>query len=151
MEEEKNKEQENKEQEYLESWKRERAAFLNYKREEMERMKKVVKFANEELILNVLEILDNICIAEKELPKDLENNQWAKGVLKTKNQILDFLKKHGVEEIPALGKKFDPCFHESSAFVEVSADKAETVIEEIKKGYLLHGKVIRPSKVKIAK
>jgi molecular chaperone GrpE len=165
MEEEKNKKQEekptstkatagneeNKEQEYLESWKRERAAFLNYKKEELERMKKVIKFANEELILKVLDILDNIYIAEKELPKELENNQWVEGVLKIKNQIIDFLKKQGVEEIEALGKKFNPCFHEASAFVEASADKPETIIEEIKKGYLLHGKVIRPAKVKISK
>ena len=145
--------EENKEQEYLENWKRERAALLNYKKEELERMKKVVKFANEELILNVLDILDNIYIAEKELPKELENNQWAEGILKIKNQILDFLKKQGVEEIEALGKKFNPCFHEASAFIEASTDKekAETIIEEIKKGYLLHGKVIRPSKIKIAK
>jgi len=143
--------EENKEQEYLESWKRERAALLNYKKEELERMKKVVKFANEELILNVLDILDNIYIAEKELPKELENNQWAEGILKIKNQILDFLKKQGVEEIEALGKKFDPCFHEASASIKASADKPETIIEEIKKGYLLHGKVIRPSKIKIAK
>ena len=148
---EKENKKENKEQEYLECWKRERAAFLNYKREEMERMKKVVKFANEELILNVLNILDNIYIAEKELPKELENNQWVKGILKTKNQILDFLKKQGIEEIEALGKKFNPCFHEASAFIKASADKTETIIEEIRKGYLLHGKVIRPSKVKIAK
>jgi molecular chaperone GrpE len=103
--------------------------------------------------LNVLDILDNIYIAEKELPKELENNQWAEGILKIKNQILDFLKKQGVEEIESLGKKFNPCFHEASAFIEALTDKekAETIIEEIKKGYLLHGKVIRPSKVKIAK
>jgi len=141
----------NKEQEYLEGWKRERAAFLNYKKEEVERMKKLMKFANEELILRVLDILDNIDIAEKELPKELENNQWVRGVLRIKNQILDFLKKQGVEEIKSLGEKFNPCFHEAKDFIEDPIEKTEIIIEEIKKGYLLHGKVIRPAKVKITK
>ena len=80
--------EQNKEQEYLENWKRERAAFLNYKKEESERMSKTVKFANQELILNILDVLDNIYIAESKLSKDLENNQWVEGVLNIKNQIM---------------------------------------------------------------
>ena len=136
--------------EYLENWKRERAAFLNYKREEMERMEKVVKFANQELILNILNILDNIYIAEEKLPKDLEKNEWVKGILNVKNQILEFLKNQRVEQIDCLKKEFDPNFHEA---VEMSESKSKSgiIIKEIKKGYILHGKVIRPARVRIAK
>ncbi len=140
----------NKEQEYLENWKRERAAFLNYKKEEMERMEKVVKFANQELILNILYILDNIYIAEEKLPKDLEENEWVKGILNTKNQILEFLKNQGVEQIDCLKKEFDPNFHEAVEMTENNS-KSGIIIKEIKKGYILNGKVIRPAKVKIAK
>jgi len=141
---------ENKEQEYLENWKRERAAFLNYKREEMERMEKVVKFANQKLILNILYILDNIYIAEEKLPKDLEKNEWVIGILNIKNQILEFLKNRGVEQIDCLKKDFDPNFHEAVEMIE-SDSKPGIIIKEIKKGYILNGKVIRPAKVKIAK
>ena len=137
--------------EYLDSWKRERAAFLNYKKEEAERVGEFVKFANQELISKILPILDNIYIAEKKLPKDLKNNQWVEGILKIKSQILDFLKNQGIEEIKCLGEKFDPNFQEAIEEVKKSDSESGIIIEEIKKGYLLHGKVIRPAKVKIAK
>ena len=141
---------ESKEAQYLENWKRERAAFLNYKKEESERMNKVVKFANQELILNILDVLDNIYIAESRLPEGLRNNQWVEGILNIKNQIIDFLINQGVEEIRAKGKEFDPNFHEAVEMIE-SKSKSGTIIKEIKKGYLLHGKVIRPAKVKVAR
>lgn len=140
-----------KEQEYLENWKRERAAFLNYKKEEAERVGEFVKFANQELISKILPILDNIYIAEKKLPKDLKNNQWVEGILKIKSQILDFLKNQGIEEIKCLGEKFDPNLQEAIEEVKKSDSESGIIIEEIKKGYLLHGKVIRPAKVKIAR
>ncbi len=140
-----------KEQEYLENWKRERAAFLNYKKEEAERVGEFVKFANQELILKILPILDNIYIAEKKLPRGLKENLWVQGFLKTKSQILDFLKNQGIEEIKCLGEKFDPNFQEAIEEVKKSDSESGIIIEEIKKGYLLHGKVIRPAKVKIAK
>jgi len=139
-----------KEQEYLENWKRERAAFLNYKKEEAERVGEFVKFANQELILKILPILDNIYIAEKKLPGELKENLWVQGFLKIKTQILDFLENQEVKEIKCLGEKFDPNFQEALEKVEAEGKKEGIIIEEIKKGYLLRGKVIRPAKVKIA-
>ena len=139
-----------KKDEYLENWKRERASFLNYKKEEGERIDKVIKFVNQALILEILNILDNIYIAEEKLPKDLEENEWVKGILNTKNQILEFLKNQGVEQIDCLKKEFDPNFHEAVEMIE-SNSKSGIIIKEIKKGYILNGIVIRPAKVKIAK
>ena len=139
-----------KKNEYLENWKRERASFLNYKKEEGERMNKVIEFANQALILEVLNVLDNIYIAEEKLPKDLEKNEWVRGILNIKNQILEFLKNQRVERIDCLKKDFDPNFHEAVEMTE-SSSKSGIIIKEIKKGYILNGKVIRPAKVKIAK
>jgi len=139
-----------KEQEYLENWKRERAAFLNYKKEEAERVSEFVKFANQELILKILPILDNIYIAEKKLPGELKENLWVQGFLKIKTQILDFLENQEVKEMKCLGEKFDPNFQEALEKVEAEGKEEGIIIEEIKKGYLLRGKVIRPAKVKIA-
>jgi len=142
-------------EEYLNGWKKERADFLNYKKDEMERIGELIKYANEELILRFLPVLDNIYLAEKELTEELKNHKWTQGVMNIKTQILDFLKSQGVEEIEVIGKKFDPNFMESVA--EVARDpisgKSElgTVVEETQKGYTLFGRVIRPAKVKISK
>ncbi|MBU3942792.1 nucleotide exchange factor GrpE [Patescibacteria group bacterium] len=135
---------------YLEEWKRERAGFLNYKAEEEERIERAIKFSNEKFIINIIDILDTIYLAEGKLPDDLKENQWVKGTLQIKDQILDFLKINGVEEIDCLNKEFDPNFHEAIDVMESSSESG-TIIEEIKKGYLLHSKVIRPSIVRVAK
>jgi len=67
--------------EYLAGWQRERADFLNYKREELERIGEILKYTNVGLILNILPILDNFEIAEKKLPEDLKNDENVKGIL----------------------------------------------------------------------
>jgi len=160
--------------EYLAGWQRERADFLNYKKEEIERMGEMIKYADVGIILNFLPILDNFEFAEKKLPENLKgdelrssspfadarvNDENIKGLLQIKTQIQDFLKNQGIEEIESLGKKFDPNFMETVGEVEPSIAKssegteikAGTVLEEIQKGYKIHGKVLRPARVKVAK
>lgn len=124
-------------EEYLNGWKRERADFLNYKKDEMERIGSLIKYANEELILKILPILDNLCLAEEHLKDD--------GVSQIKKQLENFLKKEGIEPVETIGKPFDP------ATMEAIEGEGETVTEETQKGYTIHGKLIRPAKVKLAK
>jgi molecular chaperone GrpE len=136
-----------KAEEYLAGWKRERADFLNFKKAESERIENYIKIAKDELILDFLPILDNIYLAEKELPQD---NDWAKGFLGIKALVLDFLKKQGVEEIDCLNKEFDPLLHEA---VEEVKDKkiSGVIVEVVQRGYTLNNKVIRPARVKVSK
>lgn len=146
--------------EYLNNWKRERADFINYKNEEMERIGFLGKYVKEDIILKILPILDNIYLAEKQLPENLKNGstgspqaiEWTKGFLQIQSQILDFLKKEGIEEIKSIGEKFDPALMEAT---EVSGGQSSAesgmVVEEIQKGYTMDGKVIRPARVKISK
>ena len=134
---EKLQELEKKCSEYLNGWKRERADFLNYKKDEIERINQLVKYANEEIILKILPILDNFCLAVKHIQDP--------GIMQIKKQLEDFLKKEGVEEIDAMGKPFDP------STMEAVEGEGEKVSEVIQHGYTLHGKVIRPAKVKLSK
>ena len=147
-------------EEYLNGWKRERADFINYKKEEMERISQMIKYANEELILKILPILDNIYLAESHVPesfgaaldKESEEAKWIEGFLQIKKQLSDFLQKEGIEPIEVLGKKFDPNLME--AVGEASNTQhltPNTIVEEVQRGYTMHGKVIRPAKVKVAK
>lgn len=140
----------NKAEEYLNGWKRERADFLNYKKEEMERIEQIVKYANEETILKIIPILDNIYLAEAHVPEELKSNQWIEGFHQIKKQLCEFMQKEGIEEIKTIGQKFDPASMEAVSEVE-SDESTDIVVEEVQKGYTMQGKLIRPAKVKISK
>ncbi len=139
---------EKKKEEFLAGWQRARADFLNYKKEEAKRLGSLAFFAQVEVILNILPILDNFEKAVQEKQKDSETIQ---GFLQIKKQIEQILKNFGVEEIKTIGEKFDPNFSEAKEEVDVKDKEQGIVIEEIQKGYTLQGKVIRPAKVKVAK
>jgi molecular chaperone GrpE len=135
--------------EYLAGWQRARADLLNYKKEETERMGQIIKYAAEELIMKILPIIDNLERAEKGMSNDLKENSYFKGFLQIKGQIKDLLKEFEVEEIDALGKKFDPNFHE--VVEEINEGDPGEIKEIIQKGYTIQNKIIRPVKVKIVK
>jgi molecular chaperone GrpE len=117
----------------------------------MERIKEILKYGNENLILKILPILDNFEKAEKEVPDDKKNDKLLEGVLQIKTQFQDFLKNQGIEEIKTVGKKFDPNFQEVVEEIEKADCQSGTVIEETQKGYIIHGRVLRPAKVRVAK
>lgn len=136
-------------EEYLNGWKRERADFINYKKDEMERIGQLAKYANEEIILKIIPILDNIYLAESHVPAELKNHKWIDGFTHIKKQLSDFLSKEGIEPIKTLGEKFDP--NTMEAVEEVEGKEKGIVIEEVQRGYTMYGKVIKVSRVKISK
>ncbi|MDD2731759.1 MAG: nucleotide exchange factor GrpE [Candidatus Pacebacteria bacterium] len=138
--------------EYLENWKRERASFINYRKEESERFKCHIEYLGKELTKDILLILDNFEIAEKNIPCELLGDENVKGLLQIKKQLIDFLKAQGIEEIEVkIGDKFDPNFHEAVEEIEAKEYNQGSIVEELKKGYKLNNKVIRATKVKISK
>lgn len=142
---------EKKRDDYLKGWQRSQADFINYKKDEMARMKELLKYGSAGLILGFLPILDNFEKAEKETPKDLQENQYFKGVLQIKKQIQDFLKNQGVKEIESIGKKVDLNFHEIVGEAEAKDKESGIIIEETQKGYLFEDKLLRVAKVKVSK
>lgn len=139
----------NKAEEYLNNWKRERADFINYKKDEAERMVNLMKYGKEDMVLEILPVLDNIYLAEKSIPEHIQKDTWIQGFKMIQKQLEDFLKQQGIEEVKTKDQQFNP---ESMEIVEEAAgDESGKVIEELQKGYMLDGKVIRPAKVKINK
>jgi molecular chaperone GrpE len=117
----------------------------------MERFEQVLKFAGEEFVLRILPILDNFNLIEEKMPEDLKKDDNVKGIIRLKNQIEDFLKIQGVEEMKTEGKKFDPNFHEAAEMVEDKGSESGTVLGDIQKGYMINSRVLRPAKVKVVK
>ena len=126
-----------------------KADFMNYKKEQDKTMALIRLYANEDLLLRFLPILDSLEKAMEHMPPELEGNLWAQGIKSIRNQIGDTIKSIGVSEIPARDEKFDPYLHEAIAQAESDKDDG-TVLEEFQKGYKFHDKVLRPAKVKIS-
>lgn len=119
------------------------ADFENYKKRVQNEKTALAKFANENLIIEMLPILDNFGRA-------LEHTEIKEGLLLVKKQMEDVFKKFGVQEVETEGKKFDPHFHE--AVQKVDSDKPENeIVEVMQKGYILNGRLIRPAMVIISK
>lgn len=152
--------------EYLNGWKRAKADLLNYKKEEAKRFETVMKFANEFLIRELISVLDSFDLALISFDNARTNTDsartnikngshefavWQKGFYLIRQQLEDVLKHRGLERIIILvGQQFDINFQEVIA--EIESDKISgTIIEEVERGYLLNGKLIRPARVKIAK
>jgi molecular chaperone GrpE len=139
-------------EEYLNGWKRERADFINYKKDEMERIGSLIKYSTEELLLKVLPILDHFNIAELHLTGEDKKNSHISGLLQIKQQMEEFLKSSGVEEVKAeIGNKFDPNIHEALEEVVAKDKESGIIIDVVSKGYVSNGHLLRPSKVKISK
>lgn len=109
-----------------------------------------VKFANEGIIAELLNILDDleraVSLAES---KHEDLPAFLKGVEMILAHLYETLKAHGVSPIKALGEKFDPHFHEALMQVEDKEKPEHTVAEELQKGYILNDRVIRTAKVKV--
>jgi len=128
-------------------------ADLENTRKRLEREKQeFIKFANEGLILDLLNVLDDL-----ERTVDLaESNKenlvaFLKGIEMILAHLYEMLKNHGVKPIEAEGKIFDPNFHEALMQVENKELPEHTIIEVLQKGYLIHGRVLRTAKVKVSK
>ncbi len=135
--------------EYLAGWQRERADFSNFKKEQVKVFEDIQKFANLNFILEILPILDNFEMAIRHLPENLKNDEWANGIIQIREQFKNIFKSQEIEEIKTENEKFNPEFHE--AIERVESEKEEgTIIEEVQKGYLMNGKILRPSRVKVA-
>ncbi|OHA11618.1 MAG: nucleotide exchange factor GrpE [Candidatus Sungbacteria bacterium RIFCSPLOWO2_02_FULL_47_9] len=132
--------------EYLDGWQRAKADHINYKKDEAKRLEDIARFVTAGLASDILPALDSFDLA---LGHGM-NSEVEKGVLLIRSQLLDILKKRGLEVLTTAGKKFDPAFHE--AIGEVEADGEEGMVaEEIQKGYMFRGAVVRPARVRISR
>jgi molecular chaperone GrpE len=144
-------EMESQAKEYLEGWQRAKADYANLKRRVDEDLQRVAKFANEDLILKVIPVLDNFKRAFKHIPQEHKESDWVKGIKQVERQLEEMLKQEGLEKMELLGEEFDPEEAEAMGFDIKSEYKDGEICEVLEDGYKLKDKVIRAAKVKICK
>jgi len=145
---------EQEKEDYLNGWKRAKADFINYQKDEGKRFDELLKFGQMEMIKEFITVLDSFDLALEAIEKNVQDQvgkSFIRGIYMIRTQLEEILKKRGLEKmIIALGQPFDPSLQEAIA-EEESEQPPGTIIEEIERGYLLNGRVIRPARVKIAK
>ena len=145
------KEKAAKAEEYYDRLLRLQADFDNFKKRLEKEKIEFIKFANEEIIIEILRVLDDFERAVEAGKKKHDFEILYKGVEMIWNDMKDFLEKKGLKEIDAKGKPFNPHEHEAMMQEENTEHPENHVIEEFQKGYTLNGRVIRPSRVKVSK
>lgn len=141
---------ENKVREAQDQMLRVRADFENTKKR-LERDKMdAIKYANERLLGEILPIMDSLDRAVSSIQEGHDPEKIKQGLRLAQNELHKVLEVHGVEMVKAVGVEFDPRFHEAVAMVETADAEDGVVLEEVQKGYLLNGRLVRPSRVKIA-
>jgi molecular chaperone GrpE len=131
---------------YLDSWKRAQADFINFKRRSEKEKEETGKFANSVLILSLLPVLDDLERALGSVPPRLAKLPWVEGIRLIERKFHSILEAQGVTRIKAKGKPFDPNLHEAAMRSE---GREGIVVKELQKGYKLHDRVLRPSKVAV--
>jgi len=131
-------------EEYLANWQRTQADFVNYKRRNEQERQEFGKFANSQLILSLLPVLDDLERAFESATPQVARLKWVEGIRLIDRKLRAALEAHGVSQIKALGEPFDPNLHEAAMH---SKGEEGIVVQELQKGYMLHDRVIRPSRV----
>lgn len=121
------------------------ADFANYRKRTLRQTEEVVARATENMVCKLLPVLDNFCIALE----SLSDQSVLKGMSMIYEQLVGVLAQEGVRVIETEGCSFDPQIHEAVTQVHLEETPDNLIVEEVRKGYMLGGKVIRPAAVKV--
>ena len=127
------------------------ADFENYKRRTAQEKDDLLKYSNAKLMAELLPVLDNFQLALKSPAESVEAQNVVKGVEMIYRQMLQTLEAAGMAKIEAVGQPFDPNLHEAIMQVDDDTVPEDTVVEELRAGYMLKERVNRTSMVKVSK
>ena len=147
--EEKMKEFDDQQEQFL----RLQAEFENFRRRGLKEKQESFKFGHQNLVKDLLSAVDNL---ERALEHGAQNaGAEAKGILDgvelVHREILGALAKHGVQEIEAEGKIFDPAYHEAMGQLPNAELPANSVLQVLQKGYVIHDRMLRPARVMVTR
>ena len=126
------------------------ADFDNYKKRVRQEQSETIQRANVDLIGKLLPVVDNFHRVIESAPDDVDD-AWLQGIKLTLQQLDELLVSQGVSPIESIGTPFDPSLHEAIGHEESNEQPEDTVVSEVRKGYRLHDRVVRPALVRVAR
>lgn len=127
------------------------AELENYKKRAAKEKSEAIKYGVEYLIRDILPMMDSLDRALQHAKNSEDIKAFQEGLRLVRNQLMSCLEKHGVQAIDCVNKLFDPSLHEAMFQVESDDYEDNQVVEELEKGYLLNGRLLRPAKVSVCK
>ena len=126
---------------------RAKADLINYRKRKDDEVSNLLKYCNADIIMSLLPVLDNFerVINKEDIPDDVKN--YLEGFKLIYKQLKDILEANDVKEIEALGKEFDPMYHQSVTMRKDDTKESGIVLEVYQKGYTYKDKVLRPAMV----
>ncbi len=126
------------------------ADFENFKKRARQEQLDTVQYANTTLVERLLPVLDDFHRIVEHAPPGVEES-WLKGVQLTLQHLDEVLEGIGVSRIAAVGEQFDPKVHEAIGSLESDEHPDDTVVDQLRAGYRLHDRVIRPALVRVSR
>jgi molecular chaperone GrpE len=123
----------------------------NYKKRAAKEKIDIIKYGKEDVIKDILPFVDSLDRALEHAEGSTDINAFKEGLKLIQDQLLGSLKKHGVEKIECAGQDFDPNFHEAMLKLDSEQHDENKIVNEYERGYLLNGRLLRPSKVSVCK
>jgi len=136
---------------FSDGWQRERAEFANYRKraardEEFQRQTSRI-----DILRKYLDVHDDIDLAIKNMPDHIKDDPWSNGIQLIQQKLANVLKSEGLELITAEDNEFDPNMHEAISLEEHPEIESGKIIEIVQQGYKIGERVVRPSRVRVAK
>jgi len=127
------------------------AELENYKKRTQKEMAEFRKYANASLVKELLGVVDNLERAIESSNGSNEEGQLSEGLDLTLKELLKIFKTFHASPIEALGKPFDPCYHQAMMQQETADQPENIVLNELQKGYMIHDRLLRPAMVVVSK
>jgi molecular chaperone GrpE len=129
---------------YLANWQRAQADLENYRKRAQQERREATEYANSTLLAKLMSAFDDLERAFSRPVAEMRKAAWADGAKLSFQKLKGALESEGVQEIEALGQPFDPRFHQA---VMRRPGQEDIVLEEVQKGYIMNGRVLRPTMV----
>jgi molecular chaperone GrpE len=134
---------------YKDQYLRVAADLKNFKRRTEEERGTLIRNATAGLIMKILPILDDFDLAMQHVPAEVAETPWFSGLQGVQRKLQMVLEGEGVKPIEALGEPFNPHFHDAVMHEDAGPEQAGKVTADLRRGYMLHDRVLRPSMVKV--
>ncbi len=123
----------------------------NLRKRTQREKEELAKFANENILRDILPVIDNLERAVEHVEQSQDSDGLLEGVQMTLTQFGQLLTNFGVKSVEAIGQKFDPAYHQAMGQMESAEHPANTIIQQMQKGYQLNNRLLRPAFVMLAK